>query len=188
MPAGLQDERLRAKLGEHLLAEAAEQRRVDFVRDRAIRLVDRGGRLLERHAGLQAREQVRPIALAIRVLRERSRAVTPLERDRQEKLRLENDRRARETARSKADDRQRLAVHDEVAADNCGITGEAGLPIAIAQDDGGGLAVYTIVVRVEQPADERLEPQHRKILTRDEQARAGDGFAINREVRLDVAV
>ena len=71
------------------------------------------GRLLERHAGLQAREQIGPVALAIVVVRERVRAAEPAERDRHEHLRAPPTRRAVEPARRDADDRQRLAVDDE---------------------------------------------------------------------------
>ena len=90
---------LGAKLVEHLLAGARHQRRVDLVDDRSIGRVDRRRRLIERDARLQAREQIGPVALAVRVLRERVRVREPTERDRHEHERPLADGRAVEAAR-----------------------------------------------------------------------------------------
>ena len=62
---GSSDDRLRPEPRHRLLAHALLQRRFDVVDDRVIRRVHRRARLLDRDAGLQAREQVRPVAAAV---------------------------------------------------------------------------------------------------------------------------
>ena len=59
------DDRLRLEPRHRLLAHALLQRRLDVVDDRPVDAVDRRARLLDRHARLQPREQVDPVAAPV---------------------------------------------------------------------------------------------------------------------------
>ncbi len=186
--SGREHERLGAKPFDFLLGEVREQRRIDFVEDGPIRPVDRRGRLLERNAGLQAREQIRPVALAIVMVGEGSLAAEPTERDRHEHLRPRTDRRAVEVLRPDADDRQRLAIDDERTADDARVRAERRLPIGVAQHDGARLAFDAIVAGVEQAAGERAKTEQRKIAAGHEHPFGRNGVAVEREVGVHDAV
>src|SRR5215468_8648658 len=84
-------------------------------------------------------------------------------------------------------DGYREAVDDDLATDDCGVAGEALLPIAIAEDHGpraGGLVIFG----EDRAADERLHAEASEVIAGDEMsvgifARATRG---NRELALGI--
>src|SRR5690606_2534498 len=80
------------------------------------------------------------------------------------------DRRAVESPRRYADDRQRDAVDDERASEDLRIALELALPVRVAQHDGLCEAVDAIVLGTEQPAEGGLQTEQREIAPRDEDA------------------
>ena len=122
------------------------------------------------------------------MLRERERLREPAERDRHVHEWSLADGRGVEAARRDADDRQRLAVDDERAADHAGIGAEGRLPVRVAQHDGARLADDAIVVGIEQTTRGGLNAEQREVLPGHEQRTAGGRLALEGEARVGVAV
>ena len=176
-PSRLDHERPGPEAGHRLIAHAFLERRVHVVDDGTVDAVDRAPRLVDRHARLQPREQVRPVAPAV---------VEPLparhhqlaHRDGHEHLRLHAERRAVEPARGDADDGHRLAVDDERLVEDCGVAAEPRRPVGMAQDGDEMPAGVPIVVGIQQPAERRLEAEHRKVRAGHEQPVAASGLRL----------
>jgi hypothetical protein len=163
------------------------KRRFDIVDDRAVHAVDAGARLLDRHAGLEAREQIRPVALPV------VEAFPPWGHQlahghRHEDLRLAPERGAAESTRRDPDDGQRLAVDDDRFVQYGGIAAKPRCPVPVAQHSHEVIADVPIVVRAEQPAERRLDAEHRKIRARYERALAVHRLAAIGEVGAEAHV
>jgi hypothetical protein len=180
--------RLRLELHLGLVAHPLLERRLDLGDDRVIGDVGGGPGLLHRDAGLQPREEIRPVGLALVEALEAGLHLSA-QRDRDEHARLHPERRAVEARRGHAHDRHALAVDGDRFVEDVGIESEPRLPIVVAQDDDVRFADDAIVLGPEQAAKRGADAEHREVAARDEHALAVEGLlAPVGEVRVEDAV
>ncbi|HEY7284130.1 MAG TPA: hypothetical protein VH497_01715 [Vicinamibacterales bacterium] len=165
--ARLHAQRLRLELRHPLVAHAALERHFDVVDDVVIRRGEGRSRLVDRDAGLQAAEYIRPVRATVLEVLERLREAA--HRDRREDRRLQPERRAVESTLRHADDRHRLAVDRDGLIQDRGIQSEAPLPVAPAEDHDVRFAGSGIVRRRQQPSDGRLDADDREVVAGHEQ-------------------
>ena len=135
-----------------------------------------GLRLFQRHARLEAAEDLREAAAAVVEAVELSVSCV-LHHHRDADLRRGSGLHAIEARAAHADDGERVAVQHDLPADDGGVGGEARLPVTVAQDGDGVAALYQIVLRAEDASQRGAHAQHGEVIAGDEFARDEFGAA-----------
>jgi hypothetical protein len=143
--------------------------------------LQRGLRLLERHARLHPAEHVDPPAAPVV-------DVVPVRRD----LRFHHQRYANargvadveavESRLRDADDRERIILQRDAAADDRRIGCETVLPVVVAENRDRAVATHLVVVRRDDAADRRSDPEHRKVSTGHHFARHALALPVDADV------
>jgi hypothetical protein len=175
------------ELRHRLVAHPLLERRLDLGQDRAVDGVQRRLRLLHGHVGLQAREEVGPVAAPVLEAVE-ARGHEPAHRDRHEDVRAGPERCPAEVRRRHADDGHRLAVDNDRLAEHAGIGAEVRLPVAVAQHGKKVPAHRPVVLGREQASQRRPEAEHREVRAGDEHPLAVQRLPAVGEVRAEGAV
>ena len=147
------------------------QRSIDPMKNRAVRLIDCGLRLVDRYIWLQPPEQVHPVGAPVIQYFVR-RLEQFLHRDWYEHVDAAADRRAIEMFRTDPDYRHWYSVDDEWLADDAEIGQEACAPIPITEYGDAGLTRDAIVARVDEPAPRRIQSQDGEVVSRHHQSGA----------------
>jgi hypothetical protein len=149
--------------------------------------VQRAPRLLDRHAGLEPAEDVRPVAAPVLEAVE-ARLHLAAHRDRDEDLGVGAERGAREAARRDADDGHRVAVDRDDLADHRRVRAEPRLPVGVAEHGDEVRADGLVVGGGDQAAEVRLETESREVRARDHHPLAVERLPLEGEVRAERAV
>ena len=149
---GIEHQLAFAEPGLRRLAHPPLQGQLDVCEDRPIGHVQRGRRLFHGHTGLEAGEQVDPVASPVvegaRAPRgDRARLKLLAERDRHEHERPHADRRALEAPRRDADHCEDASVDRDGLAEHARVETVPRLPVAVAQDRHRLAADRSIVAR-----------------------------------------
>ncbi len=175
---------------ELLGAEACERRLAHPVLKWSLHVLDdavveRVGLLpgpLDRHARLQAREDIRPVALAVVELAVEPRLHGRAHGERHEHVRLGAHGRATEALGSHADHGHRVPVHDHRAVEHVRVGPEVVLPVLVGEHDHRMLPDVLVVGDAEQTPQRRLHAQDREVGPRDEHPRRVQRVALEGQV------
>ena len=124
---------------------------------------------------LQAREQVGPVGAAVVEPAAEARRHQRAHRDRHEHQGPRPERRAVEPLGRHADDRHGLAVDDERLVEDVGAAVEIAAPVGVAQHHHVRLTNHRVVAGSQEPAERRLDAEHREVAAGHEDARPVDG-------------
>ena len=163
------------------VAHPGLQRGLDVVDDRLVRDVGRGARLVDRDARLQAGKEVRPVGAAVLELVPTGNHQAA-HRDRHVDLRVGAQRGAFEAVGRDADDDHWLAVDGERLTDNVRARVEPRAPVVVAEHGDEVPADRRVVARLQEPAQGRLDAEHREVAARHQHAAAVEGLPLVREV------
>jgi hypothetical protein len=139
---------------------SAHHRKLHVARQRGQAEVGHPLGLLARHTGREPRRHVQPVIVAgvepVPVGVEPCRAGHG---QRREDLRRIQRRRAAEALGRDTHDSHRLPVHDDRRSNDGRVGAEACRPVGVAEDDHGMAALDAVVLRSEQTAQRRTEPE-----------------------------